>query len=77
MREPLAGVIERLYREFPTVPLTELIELVRRCRDDIDTGAPPDCLAELVERLARARLAAACDDAATRPPPQLADEHNI
>lgn len=56
MSEPLAGVIERLYLEFPGVALTELIELVRRCRTDIDTGAPADCIPELVERLARVRL---------------------
>lgn len=56
MSDPLTGVTERLYHEYPDVALTELIDLIRRCRDDIDTGAPDDCLAELVERLARARL---------------------
>jgi hypothetical protein len=56
MVEPLASVSERLYRDYPAVPLTEIIKLVRQCRADIDTGAREDCILELVERLARARL---------------------
>ena len=49
-------VTERLFHDYPTVSCTELIEIVRRCRSDIDTGAPEDCIPELVERLARVRL---------------------
>lgn len=56
MADALSGVTERLYRDYPDVSLNELIELVRRCRNDIDTGAPQDCIPELVERLARVRL---------------------
>lgn len=56
MRDSLAEVTRRLHREFPAVALGEVIELTRRCRDQIDTGAPPDCIPELVERLARVRL---------------------
>ena len=56
MADALSGVTERLYRDYPNVSLNELIELVRRCRNDIDTGAPEDCIPELVERLARVRL---------------------
>lgn len=52
----LAGIVERIFHEYPAVTLAELVTLVRRCRRDIDTGAPDDCLAELVERLARVRL---------------------
>jgi len=56
MPDALVAVTERLFRDYPNVSLTELIELVRRCRNDIDTGAPEDCIPELVERLARVRL---------------------
>ena len=53
---PLARIVERLHLDHPTVSLAELNSLVRRCRRDIDTGAPEDCIPELVERLAQARL---------------------
>ena len=56
MPDALVAITERLFSDYPNVSLGELIELVRRCRNDIDTGAPEDCIPELVERLARVRL---------------------
>jgi hypothetical protein len=59
MLDALTGVADQLRQEFPTVALGELTELIQRCRGDIDTGAPPDCIPELVYRIARVRLAEA------------------
>jgi hypothetical protein len=56
MPDLLTGTIGRLRREFPQIPRRDLTAVVRRCRADIDTGAPPDCIPELVERIARVRL---------------------
>ena len=61
MADALVGVTERLYRDYPNGSLGEWIELVRRYRNDIDTGAPEDCIPELVERLARVRLSDRAD----------------
>ncbi|HET7173799.1 MAG TPA: hypothetical protein VFI30_05935 [Nocardioidaceae bacterium] len=64
MPEPLSEVTRRLHHEFPAVPLGELIDLTRHCRAQIDTGAPEDCIPELVERLARVRLSERVDTTA-------------
>lgn len=57
MSDSLAQITELLYRDFhDRVTLSEIIELVRRCHDELD-AAPADVLPELVERLARQRLA--------------------
>lgn len=56
MANSLADVTERLFRDLqPDVALADIIEVVRRCREDLDT-APAEALPELVERLARQRL---------------------
>jgi hypothetical protein len=56
MSDPLTQVTERLYREFhPHVARPEIVDLVRRCRAELDT-ASTGALPELVERLARQRL---------------------
>jgi hypothetical protein len=53
----LAEVADRLYREFgEQVPLEEVIAVVRDARSDIDIASPSG-MAEVVERLARVRLA--------------------
>lgn len=70
---PLVTVTERLHREFPKKTLAELIEVVGQCLYQIDTGASDECIPELVERLARARLEAASHDVSTRPPPEPVD----
>jgi hypothetical protein len=57
MSDPLVAITERLHQDFPTRSLAELMELVGRCLHEIDTGVSDDCMPELVERLARARLA--------------------
>jgi hypothetical protein len=56
LSEPLVLVTQRLHGEFPYVSPAKLVDLVETCRNQIDTGAPPDCIPELVERLARIRL---------------------
>jgi hypothetical protein len=53
----LAGVVERLYREYECcLPLTTVIEVVASCLDDIQ-ATRVEALPELTERLARHRLA--------------------
>jgi hypothetical protein len=53
----LAGVVERLYREYECcLPLATVIEVVTGCCDDIQ-ATPAPALPELTERLARHRLA--------------------
>jgi hypothetical protein len=53
----LAGVVERLYREYECcLPLTTVIEVVASCLDDIQAPRV-EALPELTERLARHRLA--------------------
>lgn len=57
MSQALASVTRRLYAEFqPDLSMAEIRTTVRQCRHDIDTVADP-ALPELVERLARQRLA--------------------
>jgi hypothetical protein len=57
MLDSLADVADQLHQEFPAVPLRDVIDIVRQCKDEIDTGAPADCMPELAYRMARVRLA--------------------
>jgi hypothetical protein len=56
--DELLGVVDQLSGEFGTVPLGVLLDVVMGCHRDL-TRAPLGAVPELVERLARMRLAAA------------------
>lgn len=52
-----ADMVERLFREFEeTHSLNEILEVARKAQDDL-SDSPPAARPELVERLARQRLA--------------------
>jgi hypothetical protein len=50
-------IVDRLSSEFPTVSIGELTAVVVDCRSAL-SGVPAPALPELLERLARVRLAA-------------------
>jgi hypothetical protein len=53
-----ADLVEQLFREYEDVlSLHGIVELVSGCRHDL-AGSPPTAMPELLERLARYRLAA-------------------
>ena len=57
MADPLVEVAVRVYADFAEhVTLAEVLAVVARCRTDLDTPSSA-ALSELVERLARQRLA--------------------
>jgi hypothetical protein len=57
VRAALAGVVERLHAEYECcLPLSRVLGVVVACLDDIQ-ATPASALPELVERLARFRLA--------------------
>lgn len=56
--DELLKVIDRLSVEFATVSLGDLTAVVVDCRNDL-SGVPASALPELLERLARVRLASA------------------
>ena len=57
MADPLVDVAVRLYEDFADrVTMAEILAVVARCRSDLDTLSSA-ALPELVERLARQRLA--------------------
>lgn len=52
-----ADVVERLFRECDgRLALPTIVEVVRDCLSDLQGHAPPEALAELLERSARQRL---------------------
>jgi hypothetical protein len=54
--DPLVDVVVRVYADFADrVTLAEILEVVARCRNDLDTRSAA-ALPEMVERLARQRL---------------------
>jgi hypothetical protein len=54
--DPLVDVVVRVYADFADrVTLAEILEVVGRCRGDLDTQSAA-ALPEMVERLARQRL---------------------
>ena len=56
MSEPFAAISERLFEEFGSdLPLSEIMIVLRRSRDQLDIASPA-MLPELLERLARERL---------------------
>jgi len=56
MADPLAEVVARVYGDFADrATLAEVLAVVARCRDDLDTPSAA-ALPEMVERLARQRL---------------------
>jgi hypothetical protein len=56
MTEPFAAISERLFEEFGSeIPLSEIMTVLRRSRDQLDIASPA-MLPELLERLARERL---------------------
>ena len=56
MADPLVEVVERVYGDFADrATLAEVLAVVARCRDDLDTPSAA-ALPEMVERLARQRL---------------------
>jgi hypothetical protein len=55
MSGPLAQVTERLYADFTHATLRQVIAVVRRCADELDSPSQA-AVPELVERLARQRL---------------------
>jgi hypothetical protein len=58
-----ADLVERLFAEFDDqYPLPHIVEVARQCREEL-CCAPPAALPELIERLARQRLAAAESEA--------------
>jgi len=57
LHDPLVDVTLRLYEEFSDLALDDIMNTVLGCRADLDL-ATKDGLPELVERLARQRLAA-------------------
>jgi len=66
MSQALATVTRRLYADFqPDVSMAEVLITVLQCRSDLD-AVPDPALPELVERLARQRLANLHPAAATR-----------
>jgi hypothetical protein len=56
--DELLNVVERLAVEFATVSIGDLTSVVVNCRNDL-SGVPAPALPELLERLARVRLASA------------------
>ena len=56
--DELLKVVDRLSVEFATVSIGELTSVVVDCRNDL-SGVPAPALPELLERLARVRLASA------------------
>jgi hypothetical protein len=55
--DPLVEVVERVYAEFADrATLAEVLAVIGRCRTDLDTPSVA-ALPEMVERLARQRLA--------------------
>jgi len=58
MSSQLAVISQRLFVEFsPEISLAEIARVLRQCRTDLDAASPAS-LPELIERLARERLAA-------------------
>lgn len=56
MADPLVEVVVRVYGDFADrATLAEVLAVVARCRDDLDTLSAA-ALPEMVERLARQRL---------------------
>jgi hypothetical protein len=63
--DPLVEVAVRVYAEFADrLTLAEILAVVARCRNDLDTPSAA-ALPEMVERLARQRLAGRVATAAT------------
>jgi hypothetical protein len=56
--DDLLKVVDRLSAEFATVSIGDLTSVVVDCRNDL-SGVPAPALPELLERLARVRLASA------------------
>ena len=56
--DELLKVVDRLAVEFATVSIGDLTSVVVDCRNDL-SGVPAPALPELLERLARVRLASA------------------
>jgi hypothetical protein len=68
MADPLVEVVVRVYDDYAQhLPLAEVIAVVARSRRDLDAVPSAEALPELVERLARQRLA---DRIARRAEPQ-------
>jgi hypothetical protein len=66
MADPMVEVAVRVYAEFADrVTLAEVLAVVARCRNDLDTPSAA-ALPEMVERLARQRLADRVASAAVR-----------
>lgn len=60
--DDLVEVVNRLSSEFTHVSIGEVTTVVVHCRSDL-SGVPTTALPELLERLARVRLAAAAGEA--------------
>jgi len=55
--EPLATLTDRLYADYqPGLTHADIDQVIQQCRADL-AGTPPAMLPELLERLARQRLA--------------------